>query len=174
MRADCANCCALCCVAPAFDADQGFGFSKPARTPCVNLRDGYRCAIHGALERLGFPSCAAFDCYGAGQRVTQRLFAGKSWATAPKIAQEMFNAYYKYRLLHELMAGLESAMQKVSARHAQRLQESFLLIDAACESGQALSDTFQVNVAASMGQRNTVPQLSRWSSKAQCLARSLI
>jgi len=28
--------------------------------------------------------------------------------------------------------------------------------------------------AGSMGQRNTVPQLSRWSLKAQCLARSLI
>lgn len=78
--------------------------------------------------------------------MTQRLFGGKSWASSPELAQEMFRAYYKYRLLHELMAVLELAMQKVSVPHARPLQEAFLLIDNVCESGLALSDAVQLNV----------------------------
>lgn len=49
LTADCTKCCGLCCVSPAFDAEQGFGYSKPAHTPCVNLRRDDRCAIHHAL-----------------------------------------------------------------------------------------------------------------------------
>ncbi len=58
----------------------------------------------------------------------------------------MFNAYYKYRHLHELMAVLELAMRKVSPARAGRLLEAFLLIDAVCESGLARSDAVQLNV----------------------------
>jgi small conductance mechanosensitive channel len=31
-KADCVSCSALCCVAPSFDIDQGFGYDKPAHT----------------------------------------------------------------------------------------------------------------------------------------------
>jgi hypothetical protein len=128
LRADCARCCGLCCVGPAFDAGQGFGFNKPAHTPCPNLAPNFRCTIHGELRRHGFPSCQTFDCYGAGQRVTQHLFAGQSWKTSPEIAAQMFEAYRKYRSLHELLAILD-------ASPAPQLQELRQSIQALCESG---------------------------------------
>ena len=135
LRADCTRCCALCCVGPAFDADQGFGFNKPAHTPCANLDGDFRCAIHDELRRRGFPSCQTFDCYGAGQRVTQRLFAGKSWKTSPELAVRMFDAYRKYRSLHELMALLQTAIRQAATAEALELQGLCQRIDDLCESG---------------------------------------
>ena len=142
LRADCTRCCGLCCVGPAFDADQGFGFNKPAHTPCANLDRDFRCAIHGELRQRGFPSCQTFDCYGAGQRVTQRLFAGKSWKTSPELAVRMFDAYRKYRSLHELMALLQTAIRQAATPEALELQGLYQRIDDLCESG-----VVEINIA---------------------------
>jgi hypothetical protein len=138
LEADCANCCGLCCVGPAFDADQGFGFDKPAHTPCTYLRRDFRCAIHRERRSRGFPACATFDCYGAGQRVTQQLFGGKSWRSSPELAARMFDAYSRYRVLHELMALLEVAIPRASLPEASRLRETLQFIDELCESEAAL------------------------------------
>jgi len=73
--ADCASCAALCCVAPAFDASAAFAFDKAAGVRCRHLTGDDRCSIHATLVERGFRGCAAYDCYGAGQRVT-RAFAG--------------------------------------------------------------------------------------------------
>ena len=145
LRADCTRCCGLCCVGPAFDADQGFGFDKPAHTPCANLRGDFRCAIHGERLQRGFPACGAFDCYGAGQRVTQRLFGGASWQSSPELATRMFDAYYRYRALHELMAILQAAVERVSSRQVARLWEMWQLIDDLCESGAAMAETLPLD-----------------------------
>jgi hypothetical protein len=72
---DCERCAALCCVAPAFDASAAFAFDKAAGVRCRHLTGENRCSIHEALVERGFPGCAAYDCYGAGQRVT-RAFEG--------------------------------------------------------------------------------------------------
>lgn len=138
LRADCSKCCALCCVAPSFDAAQGFGFNKAAHVPCANLRGDFQCAIHDDLDRHGFPACAGFDCHGAGQRVTQHLFGGKSWKTSPEIASSMFEAYHRYRALHELMVLLETAVAQVARPDAIRLTNLSQFIDQLCESGAAL------------------------------------
>lgn len=143
LTADCANCCGLCCVAPAFDAEQGFGYSKPAHTPCINLHGDDRCAIHHALRARGFTSCAAFDCHGAGQRVT-RLFAGRSWRSAPELARQMFAAYSRYRSLHELMAILELAIPRASPSDANRLRARLEEIDGLCETGAVLGGSIRV------------------------------
>jgi hypothetical protein len=141
LRADCARCCGLCCVGPAFDAHQGFGFNKPAHTPCINLGRDFRCAIHGERLRHGFPSCQAFDCYGAGQRVTQHLFAGKSWRTSPELATRMFDAYRTYRSLHELLAMLDTAIRRITTHDAPELRALYQHIDELCETGVAAIDT---------------------------------
>ena len=109
LRADCANCFALCCIALPFDADQGFGFDKPAHTPCKHLDTAHRCAIHPRLADEGFAGCAAFECFGAGQRVSQHLFGGKSWRDAPATAEAMCEAFFQQRALHETMAMLALA-----------------------------------------------------------------
>lgn len=139
-RADCAHCCGLCCVAPAFDADQGFGFDKPAHTACPNLGTDHRCAIHATLRARGFPACAAFDCFGAGQWVTQHLFAGKSWRTSSEIAARMFALYPRYRALHELMALLDMAIGRLPATDAVPLVQCLRDIEGICQAGTNLPD----------------------------------
>ena len=61
LRADCANCAGLCCVAPTFVRSADFAISKPAGTPCPNLLADDRCAIHAQLRDRGFPGCAVFE-----------------------------------------------------------------------------------------------------------------
>jgi hypothetical protein len=139
-RADCAKCCGLCCVAPAFDAAQGFGYSKPACTACTHLRADFRCSIHDRLRPGGFPACITFDCYGAGQRVTQHLFAGKSWRSSPELASQMFNAYHRYRVAHETLAILELAIQHAAPPDTWLLRERLRFLDDLCASGEAASE----------------------------------
>jgi hypothetical protein len=121
LRADCSNCCGLCCVALPFDAIQGFGFDKAAHEPCSNLQPDNRCAIHSRLAANGFPGCALFECFGAGQWVTQRLFNGQTWQDCPVIAEQMFNSFRRILALHELMAKLTIA---ISLANDAQLQES--------------------------------------------------
>jgi predicted GNAT superfamily acetyltransferase len=119
LRPDCAACCGLCCVAPAFDAGQGFGFDKPAHTPCLHLTAACRCAIYDRLADKGFPGCVVFDCYGAGQWITQHLFKGASWQDSPQVAQQMFEAYTRLRPLRELMAMLTLAIVRTDAGNTE-------------------------------------------------------
>ncbi len=144
LRADCEQCCGLCCVAPPFDAEQGFGHSKLAHVPCPNLRVDFRCAIHAELRTQGFAACAAFECYGAGQRVTQQLFGGKSWRSSPELAEQMFSAYLRYRALHELMAMLALAIDRVSPSKRSLLAEHLQRLDDLCASGEALNPVVRI------------------------------
>jgi hypothetical protein len=107
---DCARCSGLCCVAPAFAASADFAIDKPAGRPCPNLRPDFRCEIHPRLRDLGFAGCVVYDCYGAGQRVTQETFGGASWQSDPESAPRLFAAYFVVRRLHELLWYLTEAL----------------------------------------------------------------
>jgi uncharacterized protein YjbI with pentapeptide repeats len=111
LRADCSRCVALCCVAPAFARSADFAIDKPAGTPCPNLRADFRCGIHDRLRPSGFPGCAVFDCFGAGQQVTQVTFAGRDWRSEPALAPRMFAAFAVMRDLHELLYYLRAALE---------------------------------------------------------------
>jgi uncharacterized protein YjbI with pentapeptide repeats len=110
LRADCARCAGLCCVAPAFAASAEFAIDKPAGTPCPNLRPDHRCGIHDRLRPSGFSGCTAYDCFGAGQRVTTETFAGTDWRDGPAAAAGMFAVFEVVRALHELLAYLTEAL----------------------------------------------------------------
>jgi Pentapeptide repeats (8 copies) len=103
LRADCASCVGLCCVAPAFAASADFAIDKPAGVPCPNLRPDDRCGIHDRLRDHGFPGCVVFDCFGAGQHVTQGTFGGHSWRESPGLASAMFAVLPVMRQLHEIL-----------------------------------------------------------------------
>ncbi|WP_414635465.1 pentapeptide repeat-containing protein [Actinophytocola sp.] len=111
LRADCAHCFALCCVAPAFAASADFAIDKPAGRPCPNLGADFRCGIHDRLRPAGFPGCAVFDCFGAGQRVAQLTFAGRDWRSHPELAESMFSVFAIMRSLHELLWYLTEALR---------------------------------------------------------------
>lgn len=108
LRADCSRCAALCCVATAFAASADFAIDKAPGEPCPNLREDFRCGIHTRLRESGFPGCSAFDCFGAGQRVTQ-TFRGADWRSSPPIAPLMFASFRAMRQLHELRWYLREA-----------------------------------------------------------------
>ncbi|MFG1848114.1 pentapeptide repeat-containing protein [Micromonospora carbonacea] len=109
LRADCARCVGLCCVAPAFAASSDFAVDKPAGRPCPNLGDDFRCGIHRDLRARGFAGCTVFDCFGAGQRVAQVTFGGRDWRTTPGEATRMFDVFAVLRPLHELLWYLTQA-----------------------------------------------------------------
>lgn len=104
LRSDCAACAALCCMALALDAGDDFAIDKPAGLPCPNLDAEMGCSLYGRLEQEGFKGCARYECQGAGQRVTQELFAGASWRDDPALAQPMIAGFAAMRKVHE---GLE-------------------------------------------------------------------
>lgn len=114
LRADCASCVGLCCVAPAFAASADFAVDKPAGTPCRNLLADFRCGFHGQLRERGFSGCAVFDCFGAGQHVTQVTFGGRDWRD-PAVAEPMFDAFTVVRQLHELLWYLADALGRRAA-----------------------------------------------------------
>lgn len=113
LRADCPRCFALCCVAPAFSASADFAIDKPAGQPCPNLQDDFRCRIHDRLRPEGFAGCTVYDCFGAGQRVSQQTFHGRDWRQHPKTARRMFAVFPVVRQLHELLWYLTEAERMV-------------------------------------------------------------
>lgn len=109
LTADCSRCTGLCCVAPAFAASADFAIDKPAGTPCPNLQPDSRCGVHDQLRDRGFPGCVVFDCFGAGQRITQHTFPGRDWRTDAATATAVFAAFPVMRQLTELLWHLTEA-----------------------------------------------------------------
>jgi uncharacterized protein YjbI with pentapeptide repeats len=106
----------LCCVALPFTASADFAIDKEAGQPCLHLRADFRCGIHALLRERGFPGCAVFDCFGAGQQVSQVTFGGRDWREAPHTATQMFAIFPIVRQLHELLWYLTEALRMPPAR----------------------------------------------------------
>jgi len=116
LRADCESCFALCCVVPAFSASSDFAIDKRAGQACPNLRTDFRCGIHTRLRDKGFRGCTVYDCFGAGQKVSQVTFGGQDWRRAPGTARKMFEVFPVMRQLHELLWYLTEALTLPQAR----------------------------------------------------------
>ncbi|EIV92164.1 pentapeptide repeat-containing protein [Frankia sp. QA3] len=118
LRADCSRCFALCCVAPGFTASADFPISKAPGTPCRHLDAHHGCSVHDELRPRGFRGCAVFDCFGAGQQVSQVTFAGRDWRTHPGDAPRMFDAFAVMRTLHESLHHLAESRDLLTAHPA--------------------------------------------------------
>jgi uncharacterized protein YjbI with pentapeptide repeats len=116
LRADCGRCFALCCVAPSFAVSADFAINKKAGRACPNLQGDFRCGIHAHLRRQGFRGCTVYDCFGAGQKVSQITFGGRSWRQAPETAGQMFQVFSITRALHELLWYLTEALTLPAAK----------------------------------------------------------
>ncbi|SFY33126.1 pentapeptide repeat-containing protein [Streptomyces atratus] len=121
LRADCANCFGLCCVALTLTRSADFAIDKDAGKPCRNLQEDFRCGIHTELRTQGFPGCTVYDCFGAGQKVSGETFDGQDWRRAPQIAGQMFQVFPVMRQLHELLWYLTESLSLEPARplHAE-------------------------------------------------------
>ncbi|MFI2369066.1 pentapeptide repeat-containing protein [Streptomyces sp. NPDC018833] len=116
LQADCSNCFGLCCVALPFSASADFAVDKPAGKPCGNLRTDFGCGIHERLRTSGFQGCTVYDCFGAGQHVSQVTYGGTDWRQAPDTARQMFAVFPVVRRLHELLRYVEEALTLPAAR----------------------------------------------------------
>lgn len=115
LRADCSSCFGLCCVALPFGASADFPVDKAAGQPCVNLLTDFRCGIHARLREEGFAGCTVFDCFGAGQKVSQETYGGKDWRQAPEISRQMYDVFAVMRQLHELLWYLTEGLSRPEA-----------------------------------------------------------
>ena len=108
LRPDCSRCAALCCVAFAFERSADFAVDKAAGEPCPNLDACGGCRIYERRLDLGFGGCVQHDCHGAGQRVVQETFGGRSWLTEPDLLGPMSSAFATMWEVHKLLALLAS------------------------------------------------------------------
>jgi uncharacterized protein YjbI with pentapeptide repeats len=100
---DCENCSGLCCVALFCAKTEGFPADKIGGKPCQNLRSDFRCKIHSKLVQSKMKGCLAYDCFGAGQKVTQKCYQNANWQTAPEQANQIFDVFLTIFQLHQML-----------------------------------------------------------------------
>ncbi|PGC27649.1 oxetanocin A resistance protein [Bacillus pseudomycoides] len=110
LRADCESCFGLCCVALPFAVSADFAINKDAGKPCSNLQSDFRCSIHKNLRKSGFKGCTVFECFGAGQKVSQVTFEGVDWIEGPEHAKKMYDVFPIMHQLHEMLWYLNEAL----------------------------------------------------------------
>ncbi|MBC9784706.1 pentapeptide repeat-containing protein [Heliobacterium chlorum] len=110
LKADCVNCFGLCCVALPFLKSVDFPFDKEGGTPCRNLQSDYRCGIHQNLRSQGFKGCTVYECFGAGQKVSQFTYKGNDWRENPESAKEMYDVFPIMQQLYEMLYYLNEAL----------------------------------------------------------------
>jgi hypothetical protein len=102
LRIDCEKCSGLCCVALYCMKTDGFPDNKQAGIPCKHLLADFCCDIHGQLANKKMRGCLAYDCFGAGQKVTQSSYAKENWKTNPEKANEIFQVFMIVFQLHQM------------------------------------------------------------------------
>ncbi|MFB8138557.1 pentapeptide repeat-containing protein [Streptomyces parvus] len=131
LQSDCGSCFGLCCVALPFSRSSDFPVDKSAGTPCGNLQEDFRCGIHRRLRDTGYNGCTVFDCFGAGQKVSQVTFKGVSWREEPDSARVMYEVFPVVRQLQELLKYVAQALDLSSAALVHRdLRRAYERLDA--------------------------------------------
>lgn len=101
LKIHCEQCSGLCCVALFCTKTDGFPANKDAGVPCRHLMENFRCDTHATLASKGLKGCLAYDCFGAGQKVTQDFYPG-DWKSCPEKANEIFNVFHIVFQLHQI------------------------------------------------------------------------
>ncbi|WP_099362875.1 pentapeptide repeat-containing protein [Fredinandcohnia onubensis] len=110
LMSDCTQCFGLCCVALPYGKSSDFPFNKEGGEPCRNLCSDNRCNIHEGLRKKGFRGCVSYECFGAGQHVSQTIYKGRDWRDNPERAGEMFEVFPLVQQLHEMLWYLNQAL----------------------------------------------------------------
>ena len=102
LRIDCNNCSGLCCVALYCAKTDGFPENKNAGIPCKYLNSDFQCEIHSKLIDMNMRGCLAYDCFGAGQKVTQDLFPNTTWKSDQEKSKIIFEVFLRVFQLHQM------------------------------------------------------------------------
>ena len=129
LKADCSRCSGLCCVLLPIIGSADFAEGKPGGQPCTHLRDDDLCSIHEHLDERGWHGCTVFDCFGAGQQVSQVTYAGRSCRESP--VTEMAAVFSAMRVVHEMLAHLAEVRRRAPSPTADVVRERLLEITVA-------------------------------------------
>ncbi|MDL4840219.1 pentapeptide repeat-containing protein [Aquibacillus rhizosphaerae] len=121
LKSDCTNCFGLCCVALPYGKSADFPFNKDGGDPCRNLCSNNLCAIHDQLREKGFRGCVSYECFGAGQHVSQSIYNGKDWREDKEQVEEMFTVFPIVQQLHEMLLYLQ---QTLTLKETESLKNS--------------------------------------------------
>ncbi|MFD2925325.1 pentapeptide repeat-containing protein [Halobacillus naozhouensis] len=121
LKSDCKNCFGLCCVALPYAESADFPVNKDRGQPCQHLCANHLCSIHDQLREKGFRGCVTYECFGAGQHVSQNIFNGNNWRKESDRAKEMFAIFPIVQQLHEMLWYL---MQALGLKETQSIQAS--------------------------------------------------
>jgi uncharacterized protein YjbI with pentapeptide repeats len=116
LKADCSKCSGLCCTALFFSKIDGFPENKKAGKPCTKLENNYRCKIHHELEKYNMKGCIGYDCFGAGQHVTQCIYKGETWQTSQGQSKEIFDVFVIIFQLYQIRYFLEESKIIIPAK----------------------------------------------------------
>jgi uncharacterized protein YjbI with pentapeptide repeats len=130
LQSDCSQCFGLCCVLLPFSAVSGFGVDKPGGRPCLNLLSDDSCRIHATLREDGWPGCTVFECFGAGQQVSQVTYGGVSWRGHDNLG-EMAAVLSVMRQLHEMLLHLAEVARRGTTERATRQAAEITALTAA-------------------------------------------
>ncbi|CAM3715977.1 pentapeptide repeat-containing protein [Mesobacillus thioparans] len=130
LTADCESCFGLCCVALPYAKSADFPVDKDIGSPCRNLQEDFRCGIHKQLRKKGYKGCTVYECFGAGQKVSQITYNGLDWRKQPDKAKEMFDVFPIMQQLHEMLCYLKEAQTLEEAIPLQlKLQDIYVKIE---------------------------------------------
>ena len=117
LKIDCEKCSALCCIALFCTRTDGFPANKDAGIPCKHIKNDFRCDIHSKLVSKKMRGCLAYDCFGAGQKVTQLYPFGVDWKSNPNQAGEIFQVFMIVFQLHQMEWYLIEALSLAVDEH---------------------------------------------------------
>lgn len=100
---DCDKCSGLCCVALYCAKTEGFPEDKIAGKPCQNLMPDFSCSIHSKLVESKMKGCLAYDCFGAGQKITQDCYPTINWQSESEKSNQIFNVFLVVVQLHQML-----------------------------------------------------------------------
>ena len=126
MKSNCSKCSGLCCTALFFSKADGFPKDKVSGQPCINLLNDYRCKIHPQLEKQKMKGCIGYDCFGAGQQVTQVIYQGQTWRDMPNLATEIFDVFIMVFKLYQIRYYLTEAMLLIPAQPLKNSVQSLI------------------------------------------------
>lgn len=126
LKIDCEKCSGLCCVALYCTKTDGFPANKEAGIPCKNLMHDYRCNIHSELADKNMRGCLAYDCFGAGQKVTQGCYPNVTWETHHKKANEIFEVFLIVFQLHQMEWYLLESLYLITDKQLQAMIEALI------------------------------------------------
>ena len=70
--------------------------------------------------------CIGYDCFGAGQQVTQIIYQGQTWRDMPNLATEIFDVFIMVFKLYQIRYYLTEAMLLIPAQPLKNSVQSLI------------------------------------------------